>query len=361
MRNFNNWIKSMAINDILMRIRQNKPPGAEMSVLDLCSGKGGDLLKWRKEQVDRLVCTDIARTSVELNEGRYKEMLNQASQEVRPQKIFKADFITADCTKQRLRDLYKDPELQFDLASCQFSFHYGFESHQQAKQMIQNACECLRPGGYFLGTTLDSNELVKRLRASEDMSFGNEVYRIEFETPNKTQLPLFGAKYNFYLEGVVDCPEFLVHFPLVEKMVAEYGMKLVYREPFADFFTEHIRKGDGRDLLGRMQALEPYPPAEEVNLVAKTSEAYTHARSYLDARQADKQNGWPSTDMKVGTLSKDEWEADSIYLVFAFQKVEETTTAPFPTSQVQAPTRKRPIIDPGANAEPSSKQTRTLF
>jgi len=39
-------------------------------------------------------------------------------------------------------------------------------------------------------------------------------------------------------------------------MVAEYGMKLVYREPFADFFTEHIRKGDGRDLLGRMQALE---------------------------------------------------------------------------------------------------------
>jgi len=49
------------------------------------------------------------------------------------------------------------------------------------------------------------------------MSFGNEVYRIEFETPNKTQLPLFGAKYNFHLEGVVDCPEFLVHFPLVEK------------------------------------------------------------------------------------------------------------------------------------------------
>jgi len=45
--------------------------------------------------------------------------------------------------------------------------------------------------------------------------------------------------------------------------------------------------------------LQPYPPAEEVNLVAKTSEAYTHARSYLDARQADKQNGWPSTDMKV--------------------------------------------------------------
>ena len=39
-------------------------------------------------------------------------------------------------------------------------------------------------------------------------------------------------------------------------MAAEYGMKLVYRKPFADFFSEHIRKGDGRGLIGRMQALE---------------------------------------------------------------------------------------------------------
>ncbi|KAK2181344.1 hypothetical protein NP493_403g06001 [Ridgeia piscesae] len=358
MRNFNNWIKSMAINDILTRIGQKKSHGAEVSVLDLCSGKGGDLLKWRKGQVDRVVCTDIAGTSVEQSEGRYKEMLDRASHERRPQKIFKADFITADCTKQRLRDLYKDPELKFDLVSCQFSFHYGFESHQQAKQMIQNACECLRPGGYFLGTTPDSNELVKRLRASEDMSFGNEVYRVEFETPDKTQLPLFGAKYNFHLEGVVDCPEFLVHFPLVEKMAAEYGMKLVYRKPFADFFAEHIRKGDGRGLIGRMQALEPYPPAEEVDLLAKTSDAYTHARSYLDAHQADKQDGRPFANTKVGTLSKDEWEAVSLYLVFAFQKVEET--ARVPTSLDQAPARKRPVTDPEDNLEPSSKQTRTL-
>jgi len=31
--------------------------------------------------------------------------------------------------------------------------------------------------------------------------------------------PIFGAKYNFHLEGVVDCPEFLVYFPALEKSV----------------------------------------------------------------------------------------------------------------------------------------------
>ena len=26
--------------------------------------------------------------------------------------------------------------------------------------MLRNACENLRPGGYFIGTTIDSNEIV---------------------------------------------------------------------------------------------------------------------------------------------------------------------------------------------------------
>lgn len=36
------------------------------------------------------------------------------------------------------------------------------------------------------------------------------------------QFPIFGAKYNFHLEGVVDCPEFLVYFPVLEKLVRLY-------------------------------------------------------------------------------------------------------------------------------------------
>ena len=42
---------------------------------------------------------DIAGTSVEQSEARYKEMLDRASHERHPQKVFKAEFITADCTK----------------------------------------------------------------------------------------------------------------------------------------------------------------------------------------------------------------------------------------------------------------------
>ena len=57
----------------------------------------------------------------------------------------------------------------------------------------------------------------RRLEKSEDLSFGNDVYRVTFE--KKDDYPLFGCKYDFHLEGVVDCPEFLVYFPLLERYV----------------------------------------------------------------------------------------------------------------------------------------------
>ena len=47
----------------------------------------------------------------------------------------------------------------------------------------------------------------KRLRKSDGMKFGNDVYSVTFCTEDKHNLPLFGAKYDFHLEGVVDCPE----------------------------------------------------------------------------------------------------------------------------------------------------------
>jgi mRNA (guanine-N7-)-methyltransferase len=259
------------------------------------------------------------------------------------QKTFTAQFITADCTKQRLRDLYEDRHIQFDLVSCQFSFHYSFESLPQAEMMLQNACENLKPGGYFIGTLPNAYELIKRYRAASGTSFGNEVYQISFESPDKQNVPLFGAKYHFRLEGVVDCPEFVVYFPLLEKMAEKYNMKLVFKTPFAEFFGQKIQTNDGRGLIGRMQGLEPYPPDEDVELMSKDSSSYDHAKKWMEQKkekQVDTSNDqqWRHRQVKIGTLSRPEWEASSVYLVFAFQRcptqVSSTVTAASPTEDV---------------------------
>uniref|UniRef100_A0A4W5NHF0 mRNA (guanine-N(7))-methyltransferase n=1 Tax=Hucho hucho TaxID=62062 RepID=A0A4W5NHF0_9TELE len=93
MRNFNNWLKSVLIGEILDKVRQSR---RELSVLDLGCGKGGDLLKWRKGHISRLVCADIAAVSVEQCQVRYEYMRKRGHPNER---IFSAEFITADCTK----------------------------------------------------------------------------------------------------------------------------------------------------------------------------------------------------------------------------------------------------------------------
>ncbi|XP_052516446.1 mRNA cap guanine-N7 methyltransferase isoform X2 [Budorcas taxicolor] len=249
LRNFNNWMKSVLIGEFLEKVRQKKK--RNITVLDLGCGKGGDLLKWKKGRIDKLVCTDIADVSVRQCQQRYEDMKNRCRDN---EYIFSAEFITADCSKELLTDKFRDREMCFDICSCQFVCHYSFESYEQADVMLRNACERLSPGGYFIGTTPNSFELI---------------------------------------------------------MAKKYNMKLVYKKTFLEFYEEKIKNNENKMLLKRMQALEPYPANENSRLASDKVGDYEHAAKYM-------KNG--QVKLPLGTLSKSEWEATSIYLVFAFEK-----------------------------------------
>ena len=48
----------------------------------------------------------------------------------------------------------------------------------------------------------------------------------------------------------------LTNFFLLFRMTEKYGMKLVFKKTFADFFTENITDRDNKALISRMSALE---------------------------------------------------------------------------------------------------------
>ncbi|XP_049619281.1 mRNA cap guanine-N7 methyltransferase [Syngnathus scovelli] len=307
MRNFNNWMKSVLIGETVEKLRdagQNR----RLSVLDLGCGKGGDLLKWRKGGIDHLVCVDIAGVSVEQCRSRYEDMRRRSH---RDEGIFSAQFITADCTKELVANNLDQPDLKFDICSCQFVYHYSFESEAKADMMLRNACERLKPGGFFIGTTPDAYELVKRLEASDSLSFGNDVYRVTFD--GKGNYPLFGCQYHFNLEQVVDVPEFLVYFPLMEHMASRYGMRLVTKQRFSEFYQEKVKLSHHRNLMMKMMSLEEFPGEHSEGPPSEDQDEYRHAREHCD-RAGDAR-------IRLGTLSRSEWEATSIYLVFIFQKM----------------------------------------
>ena len=226
-------------------------------------------------------------------------------------KLFSGEFYAADCTKDRIRELYKNPEIQFDLVSCQFAFHYCFESLPQAECMLMNISENLKKGGYFVGTTPCSYDIISRLRKSGGNSFGNSVFSVTFpdskEDEKNSLPPLFGAQYTFHLEEVVDCPEFLVHFPTFVKLAEKYGLMMVGKERFQNYFNKKVKGEENKKLLNRMNALESYPSHR---LVGEENQ-YDGAQEYLQSNGVD----------RFGTLSRDEWEALTIYVVFAFKKI----------------------------------------
>lgn len=300
LRNFNNWVKSVLIQEYTDKIRE-KDYGRPLRVLDICCGKGGDLSKWQKARVERVVFADIAEVSVQQCQTRYEDLRRRCG------RLFSAEFIAADCTKDTLRDKYHDPSINFDLVSCQFGLHYSFETLTQARRMLTNISECLKPDGYFFGTIPNAYEIVSRAQKSSDNTFGNTIYCIKLLFDTKEGYPLFGAKYDFHLEGVVDCPEFLVNFQLFVKLAAEYGLELVYSAGFSDFYKDHSEKY--KQLLTRIMCFESYPAPPGKELIGEEAD-YEHAKAHLNQMQERPENDC------LGTMSRREWEAASEYNYF---------------------------------------------
>ena len=73
MRNFNNWVKSILIRSHLSQLTQ----GA--TVLDLCCGKGGDMLKWKEGGISYLICAGEQR---ERGKGGEREREREREREI---------------------------------------------------------------------------------------------------------------------------------------------------------------------------------------------------------------------------------------------------------------------------------------
>ncbi|ONM08452.1 mRNA cap guanine-N7 methyltransferase [Zea mays] len=199
---------------------------------------------------------------------------------------FPARLICTDCYEARL-DEYLYEDAPFDICSCQFALHYSWSTEARARQALANVSALLRPGGIFIGTMPDANVIIKRLRESEGLEFGNSVYWISFgneyaEKKFPASRP-FGIKYKFHLEDAVDCPEWVVPFHLFKLLAEEYDLELVLMKNFHEFVHEYLQKPEFAELMRRLGALG-------------------------DGRQDQ------------STLSQDEWEVSYLYLAFVLRK-----------------------------------------
>ena len=265
LRSFNNWVKASMINKYCRML------GKGISVLELCCGKGGDLDKYFMNRIKLFVGADISRESLANAMDRLKKIKTEKyNNDLR----VKCIFIKDDLSSPENRFLEKiDKKYYFDLVSCQFALHYHFESEKRINAFLKNASERLCEGGYFIGTIIEDNVIIKRLRnrknildnkyINEKLTFGNEYYSVKFFQKhfNKSNGP-YGIKYGFYLEDSIDnrddtgninyVEEYLVVFKEFVELCKKYDLYLVEKKNFTKFYEDYIKNDQFKILSNKM-------------------------------------------------------------------------------------------------------------
>ena len=115
---------------------------------------------------------------------------------------------------------------KFDLVTCNFSLHYHFQSEERVRTFLVNVVTRLCDGGYFIGTIIDDNVIVKRLRNRKYS--GNTYINEKFK---------FGNEFYF-------CQFYQKRFKEFVKLCKEYDLYLVEKKNFVDFYQENIKQYD---------------------------------------------------------------------------------------------------------------------
>ena len=265
LRSFNNWVKASMINKYCRKL------GKGASVLELCCGKGGDLDKYFLNNIKLFVGADISKESLSNAMSRLEKIKNE---KYNNNFKIKCIFIKEDLSSPENRFLEKiDKKYFFDLVSCQFALHYHFENEKRLHAFLNNVSSRLCQGGYFIGTIVDDNVIVKRLRnrkkipdnkyLNEKFTFGNEYYSVKFFQKhfNEKDGP-YGIKYGFYLEDSIDnrdeegkikyVIEYLIVFKEFVEICKKYDLYLEEKQNFTKFYDEYSKIEQYKKLSNKM-------------------------------------------------------------------------------------------------------------
>jgi mRNA (guanine-N7-)-methyltransferase len=123
----------------------------------------------------------------------------------------------------------------------------------------------LKKGGFFIVTTPDAYVLVKKLRESSKLKFGNQIYQCSFETKDfQKEKGFFGLKYEFELTDAIGmlyfylkidkCPEYLVHPDVLESLAKGYGLNLVEQSNFHEFYERNVDDFDNLNQIYKIKS-----------------------------------------------------------------------------------------------------------
>jgi len=286
LRKLHNYIKSKLIVGVCSSFKE------KINILDISFGRGGDIQKYiqRDANAKFILGLDISSNITEACERYYNERKDKPKAVFlvadTSQKFSKGDcFENVDATEKEIKHsetmlniLYNNNKpvpkeykkihkkfnnlalKKFNVISSQFSLHYYFEDEVSFEGLMNNIKSNIAPGGYFIGTCYDGNNIFKLLKEQGDQEFkdldGSLIYSIEkkYDIDDFTFNPenldnIFGQKIDVYMESIGQViTEYLVNFKFLKQYMEQNGFKLMsptVKKKYSNIFKKDYINDDG--------------------------------------------------------------------------------------------------------------------
>jgi len=257
LREFHNYIKRQIIEGC---VKDN-----DLTLIDFCCGKGGDLHKWIHYRIKSVFGIDKSLDNiVNSNDGCYARYLNQCFSYSRKDKkmlqtknIF-CRFVNGDCSKDIIDGscfytasdykIWKEMDKkEYDIGTCQFALHYFFESQETLTGLLMNISQTIKVGGFFAGCCFDGKMvfdklLDKTLINCNDKS-GRRIWCIQkhykkIEFPDNRQS--LGYRISVFQESINSfIDEYLVNFEFFRECMELIGFFPVADDTFESLYQDY--------------------------------------------------------------------------------------------------------------------------
>lgn len=235
------------------------------TLLEIASGRGGDLHKWKRSRLSKVVAVDYSLANIiSPKQGaatRYLLEKERNPRDYMPQVL----FLQGDMTYYPLfeqEDKYM-PILtgketapteylaqfeglsKFDAISCQFALHYACQSEETFRQFAQNIEKYGKKT--FFGTCSDGQSIYSLLIGKKTHLFNNKKQLVGEYTKQymdkDTWKEEFGMPVKVMLESFEKpAVEYLVPFGRVTEIMQEYGYELADTKLFSELYTQQTKR-----------------------------------------------------------------------------------------------------------------------
>jgi SAM-dependent methyltransferase len=212
-------------------------------VLDMASGKGQDLFRYIKYDMQNLLCLEIDKTALMELISRKHDF---ASGKVDGAMAIYTHAMDLNNDYKSNISILEDARLPipagFDLIICNLAFHYLIASKNAVQNIVKFINHYLKPGGRFVFTAFDGQKVYDLLEENKGHWDAMPRFSIKSNYKEDVFMPV-GQKIKVLLPFSKNeyYEEYLVNIKYIEKEFESYGISLESNKSFGDYLDDYKR------------------------------------------------------------------------------------------------------------------------